>query len=514
MKRRLSPILTLLVMLFSLSSIFAQFNPQPNWKDSYNVDGLCFCTTNGTGSYDHGIANKTVNINGRAYTVRQICEELKRHPQYRAFRAGDIPYNTIQCGNTPYNDAPDEPGCPGRVDIGTSGCNIIGPKWDMAWLETRPIFQGNGNDNGGNNGGDNGGNDGNADEGEIGTAGNGGSGAGQGPRLRVITPTLNKRMTAPAKIIVKAEATDLDGVREIEVKINGRVVRLERVPPYLWNDRGQDAALSNLPAQNYLIEVKAVDNKGNSSIVDILVYVEGNTTGGGNNSGGVTIKGQSINKYASSEGGSRSMRANRTSVGSGERFTVASAGNGTVSFKGSNGKYISSENGGKAMNCNRNAVGSWEKFTLQSLGGDLYAIKGNNGKYVSHENGADKGMFCNRSAVGSWEKFVIKGLNNRSARTSLQTAEVVDTQKISVYPNPATAESLNLMINSQIDAKSSVEIIDLNGRSIFQKDLGILKAGASTINLDGVKNQLTKGGMYLVRIKVGEKITVKRMIFK
>jgi F5/8 type C domain len=46
--------------------------------------------------------------------------------------AGRVPYNDIQCGNGPANDAPDEAGCPGRVDIGRSGCKQIGPKWDLA----------------------------------------------------------------------------------------------------------------------------------------------------------------------------------------------------------------------------------------------------------------------------------------------------------------------------------------------------------------------------------------------
>jgi len=206
--------LALCAILFFTHNIFAQFNPQPNWKDSYKVDGYCFCFTSGPGAYDHGIRNKTVNINGTPYTVPQICEELKKHPRYRAFRNGDIPYNTIQCGNTPYNDAPDEPGCPGRVDIGTAGCNTIGPKWDMAWLESRPIFNGGGGDTGGGTGG--GGND--EDNGEIGTAGTGGSGAGQGPRLRVLFPTLNKRITAPATIRVEAEATDANGIQGLLIK--------------------------------------------------------------------------------------------------------------------------------------------------------------------------------------------------------------------------------------------------------------------------------------------------------
>ncbi len=503
MKRKLI-ILTLLIAIFSMSNIFSQqWNPRPGWKDSFKANGFCWCESN----YDHGITNKKVEINGTLYGVKKICEELKKHPQYRNFRNGDIPYNDIQCGNGPYNDAPDEPGCPGRVDIGPAGCNQIGPKWDMAWLRTRTIFNGNGGGDGGGNG--------NGDNGEIGTAGTGGSGVGQGPKLRVIFPTLNKRFTAPANIKVLAEATDQDGVKEVEVKIDGVVVRKERVAPYEWNQNGQDNLLTNLGVKNYLIEVKAIDNKGNASIVDILIYVEQNSNGGdGNNSGSVTVKGQSINKYISSENGNRSMRANRSEVGSGEKFTVQSSGNGTVSFKGNNGKYVSSENGKKAMNCNRNAVGAWEKFKLESLGGDLYAIKGNNGKYVSHENGRNMGIFCNRNAVGAWEKFIIKGLNPNRVST-VQNSKPLPSQSVTVYPNPIIkGEDVHIQINVPQDVQSFVEIMDLNGRSITKSNLGILKAGTRSVSVQDLENDVKTNGLYLLKITLGKNTIVKQLMIE
>ncbi|MEM9983890.1 MAG: carbohydrate-binding protein, partial [Bacteroidota bacterium] len=71
-----------------------------------------------------------------------VCDELKQHPQYRAFASGDPAYNDIQCGNGPFNNAADESGCPGRVDQGSAGCNVIGVTWDTAWLATRPRFSG------------------------------------------------------------------------------------------------------------------------------------------------------------------------------------------------------------------------------------------------------------------------------------------------------------------------------------------------------------------------------------
>jgi len=79
--------------------------------------------------------------------VLPICDELRKHPNFRTERSGDPIYNDIQCGNGPANDAADEAGCPGRVDLGSEGCDEIGPGFDMNWLESRERFGGNSTNN-------------------------------------------------------------------------------------------------------------------------------------------------------------------------------------------------------------------------------------------------------------------------------------------------------------------------------------------------------------------------------
>ena len=101
----------------------AQWNPQPSWKDSYAVGGKCYCDSNG---YDHGLDTKSADTPIGRQNVVDICETIERvlgeGPQQ-----GRIPYNDIQCGNGPANDAADETGCPGRTDLGPGGCFNIGP---------------------------------------------------------------------------------------------------------------------------------------------------------------------------------------------------------------------------------------------------------------------------------------------------------------------------------------------------------------------------------------------------
>jgi hypothetical protein len=116
-------------LVFALPSIVnAQtWNPTLSWKDSYAVAGKCYCDSNG---YDHNLDSKFADTPIGKQNVVDICEAIER-VLGKGPADGRIPYNDIQCGNGPANDAPDEAGCPGRVDIGPAGCNQIGPEWDL-----------------------------------------------------------------------------------------------------------------------------------------------------------------------------------------------------------------------------------------------------------------------------------------------------------------------------------------------------------------------------------------------
>ncbi|WP_109302148.1 Ig-like domain-containing protein [Aquimarina sp. AU474] len=468
------------VFFITTTALSQQWNPRhPGWTDSFKANGFCWCNSS---NFDHGIGITTVSINGTDYKIIDICDELKKHPLYRAYQNGDAPYNDIQCGNGPANDAPDETGCPGRTDIGPSGCNEIGPKWDMEWLKTRPRF--GGNDGGGDN---------------------------NGPDISFTTPVNNASYLAPATIKVIINATDTDGVGNVRLYINDTFIRQENVNPYEWNQNNQDDQLKNLTSGNYTLKAEAIDQKGNITTKTIAIDVNQD---GGNTDGKVTFLGQSINKYISSESGSRSMRANRNTFGEQEQFIVESSGDGSISIKGNNGKYVSSENGNKAMNCNRNAIGAWEKFRLESLGGDLYAIKGNNGKYVSHENGRDMGVFCNRSRIGSWEKFIIKGLNENVPIALKINQELPLEKEIHLFPNPATIDQFTIQVTTLYEEKASIEIIDLNGKTIASKNLGIIKSGTQNIRINDLKNLVTTRGLFVARVTLGADTFVKQLIIK
>ena len=100
--------------------------PGSGWADSYSADGRCYIDSN----FDHGIGDAIVPTPIGGQSVRQVADRLGVGPG----RSGNPIYNDVQCGNGPANNAGDEDPdqCPGRVDMGSEGCFIIGPKWDLA----------------------------------------------------------------------------------------------------------------------------------------------------------------------------------------------------------------------------------------------------------------------------------------------------------------------------------------------------------------------------------------------
>jgi len=120
-------IVCLVVGLCCASVALGAWNPGSNWQDSYAVNGQCYCNSS---NFDHGLNTKTARTPIGELNVVRICSDIEsalgNGPQN-----GRVPYNDIQCGNGPVNNAADETGCPGRVDRGSDGCDQIGPKWNL-----------------------------------------------------------------------------------------------------------------------------------------------------------------------------------------------------------------------------------------------------------------------------------------------------------------------------------------------------------------------------------------------
>ncbi|TAL70926.1 MAG: T9SS type A sorting domain-containing protein [Bacteroidetes bacterium] len=78
---------------------------------------------------------------------------------------------------------------------------------------------------------------------------------------------------------------------------------------------------------------------------------------------------------------------------------------------------------------------------------------------------------------------------------------------ITLYPNPFE-NNLNLLINSEFDSHCNIEVIDLKGTIVHQKEI-LINNGLNSIvlELDGFTNSL-----YLVKISIGDKTYIGKII--
>ena len=91
-------------------------------------------------------------------------------------------------------------------------------------------------------------------------------------------PNAGTTISGPASLEVDVAASDPNGsIVSVELFIDDVFVRVERVLPYLWNNRNQDDKLSNLSDGSYTLRAVATDNEGATTSNEITVIV-GNTT--------------------------------------------------------------------------------------------------------------------------------------------------------------------------------------------------------------------------------------------
>jgi hypothetical protein len=120
-------------------------------------------------------------------------------------------------------------------------------------------------------------------------------------------------------------------------------------------------------------------------------------------------------------GGGAHVAANRTTIGSWERFVIADLNGGAllhgdpIQLRASNGAFVVAEGGGGGVvNANRSIGGSWETFRILNLDGwgdfltgDRVTLQAPNGQYLVAEGGGGGAVNANRSAIGPWETFVL-----------------------------------------------------------------------------------------------------------
>ncbi|HHG86395.1 MAG TPA: PKD domain-containing protein [Bacteroidetes bacterium] len=93
--------------------------------------------------------------------------------------------------------------------------------------------------------------------------------------------------------------------------------------------------------------------------------------------------------------------------------------------------------------------------------------------------------------------------------TATAVAPALSAQSLEIFPNPAS-DLVNLRLNIDTQADVSLQMMNIEGRSIMQMDAGSLGAGEHTLSLE---TATLPSGLYLVRVQVGnQQITKKLMV--
>jgi arabinoxylan arabinofuranohydrolase len=133
-------------------------------------------------------------------------------------------------------------------------------------------------------------------------------------------------------------------------------------------------------------------------------------TPGANSPSYVSLKAKANDMYVAAENaGADPLIANRTSVGSWEKFAIVNNGDGTVALLSfANNRYVSADlNRDGTLVARQTYVGYWERFQMiQNSDGTVSFRAIANNKYVCADlaTGAPT-LIANRNEIGPWEKF-------------------------------------------------------------------------------------------------------------
>lgn len=98
----------------------------------------------------------------------------------------------------------------------------------------------------------------------------------ENPVVKFVSPSDNASLAAPATVTVEVNASEPGGsIANVQLFLNGTLVRQENGAPYQWNDASQDVPLQNLAEGAYTLRVVATDNSGNKGESSIQITVTG-----------------------------------------------------------------------------------------------------------------------------------------------------------------------------------------------------------------------------------------------
>src|SRR5574344_328422 len=98
------------------------------------------------------------------------------------------------------------------------------------------------------------------------------------PVVTFVSPSDNAGFIAPATVTVEVSAAEAGGsIANVQLFLNGTLVRQENGAPYPWNDASQDVLLRNMAEGTYTLRAVATDNAGNTGEASLQIKVAAGT---------------------------------------------------------------------------------------------------------------------------------------------------------------------------------------------------------------------------------------------
>lgn len=379
------------------------------------------------------------------------------------------------------------------------------------------------------------------------------------PAVTFTKPLNQASFTAPATLVVNVSASDADAgdaIAGVSLYLNSVLVREEVVAPYDWNHNGQDPALQNLPAGNYILRAVAKDTHGATKETSIVIVITGSVdpcltlppptiaiTAPANNAqfeAGQTI---SISANASSHGtiskveflqGNTLVMMDAVSPFVYSTSTLAS---GTYSFTAKVydgcGKISVSTpvtiNVSSAVNTDP-IVGVSCAKPNQSISFQIsepykknatsysWWFTGSSQSVMPSASGADcvvnTGQYFNsgsvcvgvRLSVAPYYSSYCKPISTCAARLGDGEEETVLNGAVALYPNPATSGVVFVDARSFGEVPQSIQVVNSEGDVVWKMVPGSL--------LTEIQTQGFASGLYTIRVTFENHSTVEKMMIQ
>jgi hypothetical protein len=88
--------------------------------------------------------------------------------------------------------------------------------------------------------------------------------------------------------------------------------------------------------------------------------------------------------------------------------------------------------------------------------------------------------------------------------------ELTNTVGLAIYPNPAAAQT-SISFNLKEEAKVSVSIVDVTGKSVYANELGAIASGAHKVN---VNTDTLSNGVYMVNVTSNGSVSTQKLVVR